>query len=81
VRSLVFNASRLAPCGNVLGHDRRNLDYPVSILHGGFEFLVMIAYKDGHLVCRECPHTVRPGAPEYRCMCRSCVGVGRKDDS
>lgn len=38
----------------------------------GTEFRPMIAYKDGRFVCRDCAHTVRPGFPEYRCLCRPC---------
>jgi Zn finger protein HypA/HybF involved in hydrogenase expression len=41
----------------------------------GFEHLLMIAYKDGRFVCRDCAHTVRPGAAEYRCTCRPCLGL------
>ena len=37
----------------------------------------MIAYKDGRFVCRDCAHTVRPGVPEYRCTCRSCLNPRR----
>jgi len=47
---------------NVLGHDRRNLDYPVSILHGGFEFLVMIAYKGGPMPMDWLPEA-KPASP------------------
>jgi uncharacterized protein (DUF983 family) len=43
----------------------------------GAEFRPMIAYKDGRFVCRDCAHTVRPGAPEYRCICFLCLRIGR----
>ena len=39
----------------------------------GIEFRPMIAHKDGRFVCRDCAHTVRPGVPEYRCTCRTCL--------
>jgi hypothetical protein len=39
----------------------------------GMEPRPLIAYKDGRFVCRDCAHTVRPGAPEYRCTCRTCL--------
>src|ERR1035437_8909793 len=39
----------------------------------GIDFRPMIAYKDGRFVCRDCAHTVRPGEPEYRCTCRTCL--------
>jgi hypothetical protein len=45
----------------------------------GIEFIPMIAYKDGRFVCRNCAHTVRPGVPEYRCTCRACLRLSRKD--
>ncbi len=44
----------------------------------GIEYRPMIAYKDGRFVCRDCAHTVRPGAPEYRCCCRPCLRLSRK---
>jgi late competence protein required for DNA uptake (superfamily II DNA/RNA helicase) len=44
----------------------------------GIEFRPMIAYKDGRFVCRDCAHTVRPGVPEYRCSCRSCLTLTRE---
>jgi hypothetical protein len=39
----------------------------------GMEFRAMIAYKDGRFVCRDCAHTVRPGVPRYKCVCRPCM--------
>jgi len=39
----------------------------------GTDYSLMIAYKDGRFVCRDCAHTVRPGVPEYRCSCRLCL--------
>ncbi len=39
----------------------------------GQEFLLMLAYKDGRYVCLECAHTQRPGDPNYKCQCRSCI--------
>jgi hypothetical protein len=39
----------------------------------GIEFRPMIAYKDGRFVCRDCAHTVHPGMPAYRCICRNCI--------
>lgn len=44
----------------------------------GIEFSPMIAYKDGRFVCRDCAHTVRPGVPAYKCLCRPCVRLSRK---
>ncbi len=44
----------------------------------GIDFRSMIAHKDGRFVCRDCAHTVRPGVPEYRCICRSCLRLSRK---
>ena len=44
----------------------------------GIEFRPMIAHKDGRFVCRDCAHTVRPGVPEYRCICRTCLWQRRK---
>jgi hypothetical protein len=41
----------------------------------------MIAYKDGRFVCRDCAHTVRPGASEYKCACRPCLRVAQGDDA
>ena len=38
----------------------------------GIEFRPMTAYKDGRFVCRDCAHTVRPGVPGYKCLCRNC---------
>ncbi len=36
----------------------------------GIDFRLMIGYKNGRFVGRDCAHTVRPGEPEYRCTCR-----------
>jgi hypothetical protein len=44
----------------------------------GIDFRPMIAHKDGRFVCRDCAHTVRPGVPEYRCTCRTCLRLSRK---
>ena len=44
----------------------------------GIDFRSMIAHKDGRFVCRDCAHTMRPGVPEYRCTCRSCLTLFRK---
>jgi len=45
----------------------------------GIEFRMMVAYKDGRFICRDCAHTVRPGMPEYRCTCRSCLRLWRRE--
>ena len=45
----------------------------------GIDFTPMIAHKDGRFVCRDCAHTVRPGIPEYRCTCSSCLLLLRKE--
>jgi hypothetical protein len=47
----------------------------------GIECRPMIAYKDGRFVCRDCAHTVRPGAPEYKCICRPCLKVAHEEAS
>lgn len=44
----------------------------------GTDFQPMIAYKDGRFVCRDCAHTVCPGAAEYRCTCRPCLTLERR---
>jgi hypothetical protein len=33
----------------------------------------MMAFRDGRFVCWRCGHTVRPGVPDYECLCRSCL--------
>lgn len=43
----------------------------------GIEFRPMIAHKDGRFVCRDCAHTVLPGVPDHRCICRTCVRLSR----
>jgi len=45
----------------------------------GIDFRTMTAHKDGRFVCRNCAHTVRPGVPEYKCTCRTCLRLSRKD--
>ena len=45
----------------------------------GIDYKAMIAYKDGRFACRDCAHTVRPGMPEYRCMCRRCLKMARRN--
>jgi hypothetical protein len=45
----------------------------------GIECRPMFAYKDGRFVCRDCAHTVRPGVADYRCACRTCLGLARDD--
>src|ERR1035437_7570465 len=47
----------------------------------GIEFRPMIAYKDGRFVCRDCAHTVRPGVPEHKCACRTCLRLSRETPS
>jgi hypothetical protein len=47
----------------------------------GIEYKPMIAYKDGRFVCRDCAHTVRPGALDYLCTCRPCLRLRRWIDS
>ncbi len=42
---------------------------------------VMLSYKDGRFVCRDCAHTVRPGFPEYMCSCRQCLSLFGKPTS
>jgi hypothetical protein len=44
---------------------------------GNSEFVPMLAYKDGRFVCVWCAHTVRPGDPEYHCICRRCLETAR----
>ena len=44
----------------------------------GIDFRPMIAHKDGRFVCRDCAHTVHPGEPEYKCICRPCLRLSRK---
>lgn len=39
----------------------------------GDDFRELRAYKDGRFVCDACGHTVRPGEPTYRCICRNCL--------
>ena len=53
--------------------------YPYCM--AGIEFRLMIAYKDGRFVCRDCAHTVRPGFLEYRCNCRPCLMIARGNDT
>jgi hypothetical protein len=43
------------------------------------DYKAMIAYKDGRFVCRDRAHTVRPGMPEYRCMCHRCLKIARRN--
>lgn len=45
----------------------------------GLEFRPLVAYKDGRFVCRNCAHTVRPGVPNYRCTCSTCLSLSRKN--
>ena len=45
----------------------------------GIEFRPMIAHQDGRFFCRDCAHTVRPGVPDYRHTCRTCLRLhGRR---
>lgn len=44
----------------------------------GIDFRRMIAYKGGRFVCRDCAHTVRPGVPEHKCACRTCLRLSQK---
>ena len=44
----------------------------------GIDFRLMIGYKNGRFVGRDCAHTVRPGEPEYRCTCRPGLRMARK---
>jgi len=45
----------------------------------GTDFKLLRAYKDGRFVCDDCGHTVRPGEPTYRCICRNCLKWKRLD--
>jgi hypothetical protein len=47
----------------------------------GIECRPMIAHKDGRFVCRDCAHTVRPGIPSYKCLCRPCLRMARGGDA
>jgi hypothetical protein len=67
-------------CAAPLGMNDTTLTVRCPFCLAGAEFLVMVAYKDGRFVCRDCAHTVRPGVPEYRCICRLCLGMARNDD-
>jgi hypothetical protein len=44
----------------------------------GIECRSMTSYKDGRFVCRDCAHTVRPGALEYKCTCRLCLRIAHE---
>jgi hypothetical protein len=45
----------------------------------GTDFRPLTAHKDGRFVCRDCAHTVRPGEPNYKCICRNCMKAGREE--
>jgi hypothetical protein len=44
----------------------------------GTDFRALTAHKDGRFVCRDCGHTLRPGDPEYICVCRECIRTARE---
>lgn len=47
----------------------------------GFEFRLLIAYKDGRFVCEHCGHTTHPGDSAYQCSCSNCLRLRNRQSA
>jgi ribosomal protein S27AE len=53
------------------GDTMKNIRCPYCV-EGNF-FKEMVSHLDGRFICRKCGHVVRPGDPDFKCVCAKCA--------